>query len=192
VTLEGGDPIVVVLMGVSGCGKSTIGKLLAGQLGCGYFDADAFHAPEAIAKMKSGTPLDDRDRMPWLGRIAQKIELLVADDETGIIGCSALKRRYRDILFGRDAGAGVPRARTALVYLRGSYDLIRSRLATRQDHFMPASLLDSQFAQLEEPKADEQPIKIDITPPPDAIAATILRELVQRFGSPRDPARGAA
>jgi carbohydrate kinase (thermoresistant glucokinase family) len=186
-TLQSGDPIVVVLMGVSGSGKSTIGKLLAEQFGCSYFDADTFHSPESIAKMKSGTPLDDRDRMPWLGRIAQKIELLVADDESGVIGCSALKRFYRDILFGRDAGPGIPRERTALVYLRGSYDLIRSRLALRQDHFMPASLLESQFAQLEEPRADEQPIKVDIAPAPEAVAATILRELAKR-----GPAMGAA
>jgi gluconokinase len=186
-TLQSGDPIVVVLMGVSGSGKSTVGTLLAEQLGCSYFDADSFHSPEAIAKMKSGTPLDDRDRMPWLGRIAQKIELLVADDESGVIGCSALKRRYRDILFGRDAGAGIPGDRTALVYLRGSYDLIRNRLATRQDHFMPASLLESQFAQLEEPTLSEQAIKVDIAPAPDAIVAAILRELAKR-----DPAKGAA
>jgi len=175
---ESGDPIVVVLMGVSGSGKSTIGKLLAGKLGCPYFDADSFHSPDAVAKMRSGTPLDDRDRMPWLARIAQKIELLVADDESAVIGCSALKRSYRDILFD-----GIPRERVALVFLRGSYDLIRSRLASRQGHFMPASLLDSQFAQLEEPRADEQPIKADITPAPDAVVAAILREIERRGGA---------
>ena len=175
-------PVVVLLMGVSGSGKSTIGTLLAARLGCGYYDADTFHSPQAIAKMQSGTPLDDRDRMPWLGRIAQKIELLVADDESGVIGCSALKRRYREILF-----EGIPKERVALVYLRGSYDLIRGRLAARRDHFMPPSLLESQFAQLEEPRADEQAIKVDIAPPPDAIVAAILRELAKR-----GPAAGAA
>ncbi|MDQ7251457.1 gluconokinase [Dongia sedimenti] len=169
------DPIVVLLMGVSGSGKSTIGTLLAAQLGASYFDADSFHSPEAIAKMQSGTPLDDRDRMPWLARIAQKIELLVADDESGVIGCSALKRAYRDILFD-----GIPRERVALVYLRGSYDLIRGRLAQRTDHFMPASLLESQFKQLEEPSPDERAIKADIAPAPDAIVAAILRELTKR------------
>ena len=179
------DPIVVVLMGVAGSGKSTVGTLLAEQLGCSYFDADEFHAPEAIAKMRSGVPLDDRDRLPWLARIAQKIEALVADDESGVIGCSALKRGYRDILFGRDVGNGVPRERVALVFLRGSYDLIRGRMAARQGHFMPASLLESQFAQLEEPRADEQPIKADIALAPDAIAATILRELARRSGPAR-------
>jgi carbohydrate kinase (thermoresistant glucokinase family) len=173
--LQSGDPIVVVVMGVSGSGKSTVGKLLAERLGCGYFDADDFHAPDAIAKMKSGRPLDDRDRMPWLARIAQKIELLVSDEESGVIGCSALKRAYRKILFD-----GIPQNRTALVFLRGNYDLIRSRLAVRQDHFMPPSLLESQFAQLEEPRSDEQPIKIDIAPAPNQIVDAILRELDRR------------
>ena len=113
--------------------------------------------------------------MPWLGRIAQKIEALVTDDETAVIGCSALKRRYRDILFD-----GIPRDRIALIFLRGSYDLIRNRLAQRQGHFMPPSLLESQFAQLEEPKADEQPIKADITPAPETVVAAILREIERR------------
>jgi carbohydrate kinase (thermoresistant glucokinase family) len=126
--------------------------------------------------------------MIFMRRIAQKIETLVADDESGVISCSALKRAYRDILFD-----GIPRARIALVYLRGSYDLIRGRLAARQGHFMPPSLLESQFAQLEEPRADEQPIKIDIAPAPDAITAAILRELAQRVGTGRGgPAVGAA
>jgi gluconokinase len=181
-TVESQAPLVVLLMGVSGSGKSTIGKPLAARLDCPYLDADDFHSAEAIAKMKSGHPLDDRDRMPWLGRIAQKIEALVADDQSAVIGCSALKRRYRNILFG-----GVPRERVALVYLKGSYDLIRRRIAARYGHFMPASLLQSQFDQLEEPEADEQPIKVDIAPEPDAIVAAILRELAKR-----GPAVGAA
>lgn len=163
-------------MGVSGSGKSTVGKRLAEKLGCAYFDADDFHSPDAIAKMQSGQPLDDRDRMPWLARIAQKIELLVADEESGVIGCSALKRAYRKILFD-----GIPPDRTALVFLRGGYDVIRDRLTVRQDHFMPSSLLESQFAQLEEPRADEHPIRVDITPAPDQIAAAILRELERRM-----------
>jgi carbohydrate kinase (thermoresistant glucokinase family) len=175
-----GGSIVVVVMGVSGSGKSTVGQRLAERLGCSYLDADAFHAPESIAKMQSGTPLDDRDRIPWLGRIAQKIEALVADDETAVIGCSALKRAYRDMLFERDVNNGVPRDRVALVYLKGSFDLIRNRLKGRQGHFMPPSLLESQFQQLEEPTPDEQPIRVDIAPPPEAITAAILRELQRR------------
>jgi gluconokinase len=169
------SPIVVVLMGVSGSGKSTVGTLLAERLGCSYLDADTFHAPDAIAKMQGGRPLDDRDRMPWLGRIAQKIGASVTDDESAVIGCSALRHSYRDILFD-----GIPRERVALVYLRGSYDLIRGRLAARQGHFMPPSLLESQFAQLEEPTPGEQAIKVDIAPAPEAIVAAILRELAKR------------
>jgi carbohydrate kinase (thermoresistant glucokinase family) len=179
--VQSGDPIVIVLMGVSGSGKSTIGKLLAERMGCSYFDADSFHSPEAIAKMQGGVPLDDRDRMPWLGRIAQKIEALIADDESAVIGCSALKRAYRGILFD-----GIPRDRIALVYLKGSFDLIRGRLAARHGHFMPPELLQSQFDQLEEPRQDEAPIKVDIAPAPDAIVAAILREIAQRA------AKGAA
>ena len=181
--MQSDNPLVVVLMGVSGSGKSTVGRLLADRLGCSYFDADEFHAPDAIAKMQSGQPLDDRDRMPWLGRIAQKIEALVTDDLSAVIGCSALKHRYRNILFD-----GIPRERIALVYLKGSYDLIRGRIAQRQGHFMPPTLLQSQFDQLEEPKADEQPIKVDIAAAPDAIVAAILRELARRDGT----AAGAA
>jgi gluconokinase len=181
------DPIVVVVMGVSGSGKSTVGKLLAERIGGPYLDADAFHSAEAVEKMRSGQPLDDRDRMPWLGRIAQKIEALVADDESAVIGCSALKRRSRDILF-----QGIPRERIALVFLRGSYDLIRGRLAARRDHFMPPSLLDSQFQQLEEPTRDEQPIKVDVAPAPDAIVAAILRALAARTGSTQGSTRGSA
>ena len=169
------DPIVIVLMGVSGSGKSTVGTLLGERIGCPYFDADTFHSPEAIAKMQSGVPLDDRDRMPWLGRIAQKIEALVTDDESAVIGCSALKRQYRDILFD-----GIPRDRTALVYLKGSFDLIRGRLEARRGHFMPPELLQSQFEQLEAPQQDEEPIKVDIASTPEAIVAAILREIALR------------
>jgi carbohydrate kinase (thermoresistant glucokinase family) len=167
-------------MGVSGSGKSTVGKALAGALGCTYFDADTFHSAEAIAKMQSGTPLDDHDRMPWLGRIAQKMEELLADGESGVIGCSALKRGYRDLLLGQVGDPAGLRALVPLVYLKGSFDLIRNRLAARQGHFMPPSLLQSQFDQLEEPAPEEQPIAIDIAPAPDAIVAAILDALADR------------
>lgn len=166
------NPIVVLLMGVSGSGKSTIGTRLAAQLGASYFDADSFHSPEAIAKMKGGTPLDDRDRMPWLARIAQKIELLVADDESGVIGCSALKRAYRDeIVTDRDE--------VVIAYLKGSHDTIARRMAARHEHFMPLALLDSQFATLEEPTPDEHPIVLSVDQPPGAIASVLIRKLVE-------------
>jgi len=192
--LQSGDPLVVLLMGVSGSGKSTIGKLLAAELGASYFDADAFHSAEAIAKMQSGKPLDDHDRMPWLGRIGLKIETLLADGQSGVIGCSALKRGYRDLLLGRVGDHGSLRTLVPLVYLKGSFDLIRNRLAARQGHFMPPSLLQSQFDQLEEPGKDEQPIKVDIALNPEAIVAAILRAIEQRSGSARSKgsAQGAA
>jgi gluconokinase len=185
---QSGDPIVILLMGVSGSGKSTVGTLLAAALNAAYFDADAFHSAEAIAKMQSGKPLDDHDRMPWLGRIAQQIETLLADGRSGVIGCSALKRGYRDLLLGGVGDHGSLRGLVPLVFLKGSFDLIRNRLAARQGHFMPPSLLQSQFDQLEEPGKDERPIKVDIAPAPEAIVAAILREIARRSGA----AQGAA
>lgn len=164
-------PRVVVIMGVSGSGKTVVGQRLAGSLGWTYQDADDFHPPENVARMRSGIPLSDADREPWLASLAALVaNALKATGPGLVLGCSALKRSYRQQL-----SAGDPRLR--LVYLAGPEDVIRRRLADRSGHFMPASLLESQLATLEPPHADERPIAVDITAPPDAIVAHLLEAL---------------
>jgi gluconokinase len=167
---------IVVLMGVSGAGKTTVGRLLAGMLGAELAEGDAFHPKANVAKMAAGTPLDDADRQPWLEAIAQAIDRARAEGRGLVVACSALKRRYREVLIGARPGV-------ALVYLRGSRALIGGRLGARKGHFMPPELLDSQFAALEEPGADERPIVVDIAPPPGAVAAEIAQEIDMRLGS---------
>ncbi len=132
--------MIVIVMGVSGCGKSTIGQLLADRLGFPFLDADEFHPPANVAKMAAGTPLTDDDRRPWLELLNGKLR----QQENAILACSALKASYREIL-----SKGLADCR--IVHLRGSVELIRSRLAERKHRYMPASLLDSQFATLEPP-----------------------------------------
>lgn len=161
---------VLVLMGVSGCGKTTIGSALAERLGWEFLEGDALHPPANVAKMAAGTPLDDTDRLPWLRAIATRIDAWRATAISGVVACSALKRIYRDILIG-------PRADMRLVYLRGERSVIAARLAARQNHFMPPTLLDSQFRALEEPSATEHPIVVAVGGTPDAIVATILEHL---------------
>jgi gluconokinase len=149
---------VVVIMGVSGTGKTTIGEQLAQRLGWKFLEGDRLHPPENIAKMKSGRPLTDCDRAPWLAAIAEVIDGWRNRGECGVITCSALKRKYRQQIVG-------DRREVRLVYLDGPRWLIAERLAARKDHFMPASLLDSQFATLEPPCSDENPITIGIDRP---------------------------
>jgi carbohydrate kinase (thermoresistant glucokinase family) len=160
-------------MGVSGSGKTTIASLLAAALGCRFQEGDALHPAENVAKMHAGVPLTDADRLPWLQRIASKVDRWRGRSESGVLSCSALKRSYRDIIIG-------DRSDATLVYLKGSQDLIRRRMAARHGHFMPPSLLDSQFATLEEPAPDERPITVDIEGPPAEIAAAILGRLERR------------
>jgi carbohydrate kinase (thermoresistant glucokinase family) len=148
-------PMILVIMGVSGSGKTTIARLLADRFGWQFQEGDALHPPENVAKMQGGTPLTDTDRLPWLQRIAQRIDDWRAQGQSGIVTCSALKRAYRDIVIGGREGV-------RLVYLKGSADLIRGRLSARHGHFMPATLLDSQFTILQEPSPDENPIVVDI------------------------------
>jgi gluconokinase len=157
-------------MGVSGCGKTTVAGLLAAQLGWPFQEGDALHPQSNIDKMKAGQPLDDSDRRRWLETVADWVEERLDAGENGLITCSALKRSYREVINRR--GSGV-----LFVYLAGSKATIAARLATRQAHFMPSSLLDSQLADLEEPAPDEPHIRVDIGPAPGVIAQRILRQL---------------
>ena len=156
----------VVIMGVSGCGKSSVGAGLAARLGLNYRDGDDLHPPENVAKMRAGMPLTDGDRWPWLDRVGQ---VLLADAPV-IVGCSALKRVYRDRI---RTAAGGP---VTIVHLAGSQEVIAARMALRQGHYMPLSLLDSQFAALEPPAAEEA-ITVSIDQPLEALVADILRQL---------------
>lgn len=157
-------------MGVSGCGKSTVAGLLARHLGCELAEGDELHPPENIVRMTAGVPLTDADRLPWLRRIATWIADHVAAGRDGVVTCSALKRAYRDLL--RGSGAGV-----RFVYLRGTKDVIAQRLAARHGHYMPASLLDSQFADLEPPGPDEPAITVDIGPAPEIVVRQVLQAM---------------
>ena len=163
-------PQVLVVMGVSGSGKSTIAAQLAERLGWIFADGDDFHSAAHRAKMQAGQPLDDADRAPWLAAIGDWIAARSRAGEGAVVACSALKRRYRDSLSSGRSGV-------RLVYLDGSPSLIAGRLAHRQGHFMPAALLDSQFAALEPPGPDEHPITVAIGETPDAIADRIIAQL---------------
>jgi gluconokinase len=167
------SPVVVVVMGVSGSGKSAAAALLAAALGCQFQEGDDLHPPENVEKMRGGTPLTDADRMPWLRKIAEEIDGWRARGECGVVTCSALKRSDRDIIIG-------DRHHVVLVYLKGSPDLIHRRMIARHGHFMPIALLDSQFAILEEPTPDEHPIVIDIGGKPADIAHEIVLQLESR------------
>ena len=166
-------PAVLVLMGVSGCGKTTVGELLAERLHWPYEEGDALHPPANVEKMRGGTPLTDEDRWPWLRAIAARIDQWRAAGEGGVVTCSALKRAYREIIVG-------DRPEVALVYLEGSPELIHRRMAARHEHFMPVKLLDSQFKILEEPGPDERPIVVDVALTPAEIVATVVKRLQER------------
>lgn len=161
---------VLVVMGVSGSGKSTVAALVAERLGWIFVDGDSFHTPEHIAKMHAGLALDDEDRAPWLARIAAWIRQRLEAGESGVIVCSALRRAYRDVLTGGSR-------RVRIVYLAGDRDVIAGRLAHRHGHFMPAGLLDSQFAILEPPGPEEHPITVGILEPPEAVADRIVARI---------------
>lgn len=158
----------IVLMGVAGCGKSAVGAALAARLGATYLDGDDLHPQANIDKMSRGEALTDEDRWPWLTLVGQK---LAAPDGILILGCSALKRRYRDHI-RKEAGAPV-----LFVHLAGSRKLIATRMAARAGHFMPASLIDSQFAALEPPGPDENAVTVDIDRPLERIVDDIATHL---------------
>jgi gluconokinase len=155
-------PAVLVVMGVSGSGKSTVASMLAHRLHWTYEDGDWFHPESNVEKMHHGEPLTDQDRWPWLRAIAAWIDNTRKAGNHGVVACSALKRAYRDM---------------RIVFLKGGRDLIARRIAARDDHFMPAALLDSQFAALQEPTADERPIVVSIEPHPRDIVAAIVDKL---------------
>lgn len=156
----------LVLMGVAGSGKTSVGQALAARIGTAYRDGDDLHPPGNIARMARGEPLTDADRWPWLERVGQAL----AAEEALILGCSALKRAYRDRI--RDAAGEV-----IFVHLSGSRRVIAARMRAREGHFMPASLLDSQFAALEPPGPDEAAVTVDIDQPVEAVVSDILRGL---------------
>lgn len=164
------EPHAIVVMGVSGAGKTEIGRRLAAALGWRFVDADEFHPPANVAKMRSGTPLDDTDRGPWLDALAGVLAAAVAGRGDLVLACSALARRHRERL-------GLPNPRIRLVHLDDATGIIRERIGRRAGHFMPATLLDSQVAALERPGDEERPIVVDVAAEPDAIVAAIRAAL---------------
>jgi len=156
-----------IVMGVSGCGKSSVGKSLAQSLGWDFYDADDFHPPENVAKMANGIPLDDSDRAPWLASLHDMISSNLKADKPGVLACSALKERYRQQLMDGNEDVQV-------VYLKGSYDLIWSRMETRTDHYMKPHMLKSQFETLEEPT---NALTMDVSMSLDDIVQRIISEM---------------
>jgi gluconokinase len=163
-------PCALVVMGVSGSGKSTIADALARELGWRYEDGDKFHPASNVAKMRAGDPLTDEDRWPWLRAIADEIDRSCKRGERVVIACSALKRAYRDILVHG-------RRDVRFVFLDGTEALIAGRLAARKGHFMPPGLLTSQFKTLEPPAVDERPVTVSIDATVEAIVDDIVRQL---------------
>lgn len=170
-----GEPVatrqaIVVVMGVAGCGKTTIGRLLAERLGVAYAEADSFHSPANVTKMASEQALDDDDRNPWLATVADWISARVRAGEGGVVSCSALKYRYRNLL--RQAHAEV-----WFLHLDADRDLIFRRVTGRSGHFMPVSLVDSQFQELEPLRPDEAGAVVDACAPTDDIVRTAVARL---------------
>ena len=161
--------MIVIIFGVSGAAKTTIGKLLAEELGWRFYEADDFHPRANIEKMRSGLPLTDEDRWPWLERLREQIMPSLAAKENAVLACSALKRVYREHL--RVSGD------VKFVFLRGDYALIERQLRRRRGHFMNPALLQSQFADLEEPQPDEDVLTIDLGRSPQELVDEIKAKL---------------
>jgi gluconokinase len=172
--------MIVLVGGVAGCGKTTVGTIVADRLHWSICDADSFHPQENIAKMRAGIPLTDADRGPWLGAIIDWMDARDAAGESAVAGCSAIKQRYRDELLGGRSDA-------RLAFLKISRELAHERLAARIGHFFTAQLMDSQFADLEPPQETGQVLVFDAAEPADQIAA----EIIDRFGLVADPAARA-
>lgn len=168
-----GRSSILVIMGVSGSGKTTIGQLLSAELICSFIDGDDFHPPVNIKKMSSGEALTDEDRWPWLEILTDKIQQYIQQEQSMVLACSALKKSYREILC-------VERELVQFIYLKGNYATIVRRMQSRENHFMTKSLLQSQFATLEEP---EDAIVVDISPSPSEILKSI-RGLLHLKASP--------
>lgn len=164
-----GVQVIVVIMGVSGSGKTTIGEQLAARLGCGFSDADEYHGAANKAKMAAGTPLTDEDRQPWLQAMHEAIAERARQGKDHVFACSALKRRYRDVLSGEVADV-------RLVFLQGPRDVLEERIANRRGHFFASALLDDQLANLEPPEKSEALI-MDIRQAPDALVEQIVKAL---------------
>jgi gluconokinase len=165
--VRGVTPRIVVVMGVSGSGKTTVGQKIASLLGFAFCDGDDLHSPANIDKMRRGVPLDDADRSEWLRLVRERIDRARRSDEALVVACSALKESYRRAL-------GLPDRSVALVYLRVSLAVVEERMRERKDHFMPPALAPSQYAILEEP---EDAIVVDADQPPDSVAGQVVREL---------------
>ena len=174
-------PCALIVMGVSGSGKSTIADKLAARLRWRFEDGDKFHPASNVAKMSAGHPLTDEDRWPWLQAIADEIDRVCKAGQNAVIACSALKRAYRDILVHG-------RCDVRIVYLQGTRELIAGRLAARKNHFMPPDLLDSQFKTLEPPDPGENPVTVSIDATVDTIVDDIVRGL--RLGTAKSDANG--
>ncbi len=178
-------PCALIVMGVSGSGKSTIAERLAARLAWSYEDADKFHPAGNVAKMSAGQPLTDNDRWPWLMAIADEIDRVCLAGKHAVIACSALKRAYRDVLVHG-------RSDVRIVFLDGTPALIASRLAQRKGHFMPPGLLESQFETLEPPAASENPVTVSIDASIDAIVDDTIRQLKLRALDSGTPHRNLA
>ena len=156
-----------IMTGVSGSGKTRVGKSLAEHLGWDFYDADDFHPPANVEKMSNGMPLDDSDRIPWLASLHDLISSSLKDNQPGVLACSALKERYRQLLLEGNAGVQI-------VYLKGNYELIWSRMTRRKNHYMKADMLKSQFDALEEPA---EALTVDISLPVEEIVQVVLKQM---------------
>src|SRR5581483_5910593 len=161
--------MVVIVFGVAGVGKTTIGKLLSSELGWKFYEGDDFHPIANVEKMKKGIPLNDGDRQPWLESLRERIKESLAANEDAVLACSALKRKYRDLLRVN--------SQVRFVYLRGDKEIVRERLKQRRGHFFDPKLLESQFADLEEPGPDEAVLVVDAEGHPQQLVTKIVRSL---------------